>query len=762
MSLRTLLDVALHFESFRNVDLFHQGLYHLKTRVYRDDGEDRINAVPYGYSTQPAQLDQSKSKTSSRTDHHHLIPAHIMEEQGTFSTRSFLIRYCEEEVELNDIAQFRIELDVDELHNNIPLVVEVDLMFADLTQHGGADRFGEQPDVDSTEFKSVSTQLYRIHGADQCIHEYCPVVFDEFHFCLANICIHSAILDVRFRRFPPPPVLSRSRLSKTEKKSPMEEVASTVQNPEQPVLQNAVLTLAEHVFGSSRGAGRDQLLRTTEAFYQKHMDILAKSYSGLANWFRQVSTNCMTDGQREAFGEAASAPEQQLRLSAFLLPRILQGDVGTTNGHSQLRDYLHEQISKHADEDDFARHMAHEMNMASCQVLGLWHKVLNLMLFSYREIATLLRMAWEQRMSETWCDSIIRQGVSNDIMIAPIAEPDATMQHANLELEIARKCQKRNGLRPVLVEDLSMTSELQPILFESMFSHKLDEGLSKGFPGDPTCDNKIASAPKPYRGVHLFVLVHGFQGNSFDMRLFKNNLAVVYPDAIFLMSNANEDNTDGDMNEMGIRLSQEVVNFVCDWCPGSALGRLSFIGYSIGGIIIRAALPLLHEYYSKFYTFVSLSAMHMGFMDQQSSLFNSVVWALGKWRKIALFEQLTMKDAPELKDTYLAKLCKSKGLEQFRWVVLISSAQDNYSPIKSSGVSMCSSWGQSPDKEVYRDMVRNFWESLKPERVLRFNVHFNIHEKNLDAMIGRVAHIRFIECQPIMKMLIHNYGFLFR
>ena len=28
----------------------------------------------------------------------------------TFSTRSFLIRYCEEEVELGDIGQFRLEL----------------------------------------------------------------------------------------------------------------------------------------------------------------------------------------------------------------------------------------------------------------------------------------------------------------------------------------------------------------------------------------------------------------------------------------------------------------------------------------------------------------------------------------------------------------------------------------------------------------------------------------------------------------------------
>lgn len=30
------------------------------------------------------------------------------------------------------------------------------------------------------------------------------------------------------------------------------------------------------------------------------------------------------------------------------------------------------------------------------------------------------------------------------------------------------------------------------------------------------------------------------------------------------------------------RLAQEVVNYICDWCPSGALGRLSFITHSLG------------------------------------------------------------------------------------------------------------------------------------------------------------------------------------
>jgi hypothetical protein len=58
-----------------------------------------------------------------------------------------------------------------------------------------------------------------------------------------------------------------------------------------------------------------------------------------------------------------------------------------------------------------------------------------------------------------------------------------------------------------------------------------------------------------YRGVHLFIMVHGFQGNANDMRLLKNNIALLFPEAMFLCSSANEDHTEGDIQEMGVRLA---------------------------------------------------------------------------------------------------------------------------------------------------------------------------------------------------------------
>jgi hypothetical protein len=53
-------------------------------------------------------------------------------------------------------------------------------------------------------------------------------------------------------------------------------------------------------------------------------------------------------------------------------------------------------------------------------------------------------------------------------------------------------------------------------------------------------------------------MVHGFQGNSCDMRLLKNNISALHPEAIFLSSNSNEDRTEGDIMEMGERLATEL------------------------------------------------------------------------------------------------------------------------------------------------------------------------------------------------------------
>ena len=112
-------------------------------------------------------------------------------------------------------------------------------------------------------------------------------------------------------------------------------------------------------------------------------------------------------------------------------------------------------------------------------------------------------------------------------------------------------------------------------------------------------NNSFDNFQKSKRSLHLIILVHGFQGNSHDLRLIKNTISLISPGSILLPSCSNQEDTECDIIEMGKKLANEVKNFLKDWNEGSVFNRISFIGHSIGGLIIRASLPFLAEYSGK-------------------------------------------------------------------------------------------------------------------------------------------------------------------
>jgi len=59
--------------------------------------------------------------------------------------------------------------------------------------------------------------------------------------------------------------------------------------------------------------------------------------------------------------------------------------------------------------------------------------------------------------------------------------------------------------------------------------------------------------------------------------------------------------------------------------------------------------------------------------------------------------------------------------------------------------------------EVYVRMAENLLKHVHPERLVRFNVNFHIPEHTLDTLLGRAAHIQFLENQNLMKILAYCY-----
>lgn len=131
------------------------------------------------------------------------------------------------------------------------------------------------------------------------------------------------------------------------------------------------------------------------------------------------------------------------------------------------------------------------------------------------------------------------------------------------------------------------------------------------------------------------------------------------------MSVANEDSTEQDIYFMGARLADEVKRWIKEWCPKENFAKLSFVGHSLGGLIIRAALPNLEKYKGKLYTYISLGTPHLGYQNSSSRVVDTGLWLIRKWKKCVCLNQLTMNDASDPEQTCLFKLSKEEGLGWF-------------------------------------------------------------------------------------------------
>jgi hypothetical protein len=124
---------------------------------------------------------------------------------------------------------------------------------------------------------------------------------------------------------------------------------------------------------------------------------------------------------------------------------------------------------------------------------------------------------------------------------------------------------------------------------------RIDSSLLNGH-DDESGTKKHINPQHTGRELKIVVFVHGFQGHHLDLRLIRNQWLLIDPKIEFLMSEANEERTHGDFREMGQRLAQEVVSFFKRKKDKHArYGRLkniklSFVGHSIGNVIIRAAI----------------------------------------------------------------------------------------------------------------------------------------------------------------------------
>ncbi|XP_033606577.1 protein FAM135A isoform X2 [Cryptotermes secundus] len=261
-------------------------------------------------------------------------------------------------------------------------------------------------------------------------------------------------------------------------------------------------------------------------------------------------------------------------------------------------------------------------------------------------------------------------------------------------------------------------------------------------------------------GLHLIVCVHGLDGNSADLRLVKTYLELGLPGANleFLMSERNQGDTFSDFDTMTDRLVAEILYHVeaCGLNPS----KISFIGHSLGNIIIRSAItrPQMKHLLPRLHTFLSLSGPHLGTLYNNSGLVNMGMWFMQKWKKSGSLLQLALRDATDVRQTFLYRLSQRSNLHHFRNLLLCGSSQDRYVPLHSARIELCKAAVKdtSVQGSAYREMVHNILYPIisKPEiTFVRYDVHHAL-PNTANSLIGRAAHIAVLDSELFIEKFL--------
>ncbi|KRX48664.1 Uncharacterized protein T05_7528 [Trichinella murrelli] len=303
--------------------------------------------------------------------------------------------------------------------------------------------------------------------------------------------------------------------------------------------------------------------------------------------------------------------------------------------------------------------------------------------------------------------------------------------------EKCRKILRDNGFSGWLASDFA-TLPLQRYYFVS-----------------PTAVDKSSS------NLHLVVCVHGLEGSPCDLNMVKFFIQLNLPgeNIDFLMSRRNQmDTTYKEFQLMTRNFVEELLLHISQY--PQLPRRISFIGHSLGTIIIRSALadPRLQSCLPRLHTFLSLNGPHCGVLYNKSSFVNIGLWFMQKWKKSGSLRQLTMKDNADLRQCFLYQLSKLPCFEYFKYVLLVGSPNDYYVPLHSALIQTTKSIHTAGNSlrhcslcsgTVYGEMVKNLLEPVvRSGRTLtvRYTVmHSPVIDTGSAYLLGRTAHIAVLD-----------------
>uniref|UniRef100_A0A0D9XPF7 DUF676 domain-containing protein n=1 Tax=Leersia perrieri TaxID=77586 RepID=A0A0D9XPF7_9ORYZ len=744
--METAHEVAIYIDRFHNLDLW----YRLKiSAAWEEEDEGRA-------PVSPARVVQYEVPDIGSKGEFGLWK--IDDVDNSFYTQPFQIKYARQDIFLSVMVSFYIPNTEREGPATSSVILKFELIYVPTVE----SRTETEDDiylVPAHEFRIPYTTLLGLHT-------YFPVHFDAFHPVLVDLTMHIVYL--------------KAGVTQSSQKAPEHGLCS-----KSYYIMKAMLTsreiLLEEVMKMSAAIGKTlEELDDADLNLGKHESI-DPSKSGLSNYSKGFSATTkfiahLTDVLHDLMERSDSV-------------------VWSTN------DVVLYTLSK---ED-----LLELFQTVSSQVTFLWNAFLKFHRANKIKILHHLRSIWDADRKTEWsiwivhskvdiphrylCNlngkssprhSLLRSSSSRKLHPDPV-------QNSSSRAELHRRSIAQMKISARSIQDMQIyanPSEIPVVHIEqhvmAVPQHSSSKILARSVSetDNTTVQHKLhgkSVARMPSCGENVGHILRA--GHHLDLRLIRNQWLLRDPGAECLLSQTNEERTCEDFKEMGRRLSNEVVAFLKRKIDrysrngGCKELKLSFVGHSIGNIIIRSALaePKMQPFLKNLYTYMSISGPHLGYWYSSNSLFNSGLWLMKRLKGVQCMHQLTFSDEQDPQNTFFYRLCKLRTLDNFRNIILVSSPQDGYVPYHSARIDLCpaSSSDNSIRGQVFTEMLNNCLDQIRAPssetRVfMRCDVSFDQsshgRRRSLNTMIGRAAHIEFLENDIYARFIMWSFPHFFR
>ena len=711
-----------------NLDLFKKGYYHVACRLIDTRAEQtlsRVSCLEIKDLLGPQLTDFVYPGACLRDDH--------------FITQTVLVEYTEQSYALGECFVFSSDSPVlsnyTEAYVPSHYTLQLDLMFSN------SDELPKDPSL----FTKVSSRsvVFEIDWR-KGLHDHYPVVFNYFHMAAVGVTVHASLHQFNVSAFTlesqAPPGRSRSnRMSFSGRRLAFQP--QPTQTP-LPAFSNVLFGVAPPPAATGDSAATKNGSVAKYAVPEAQIQRAQEAHQMLCDML-QSARDSLHIGYAIMSGERSNVEPG---------PEIEKEGINNSTTLSEVEEICQKHIAE-------LNHSLESTWEWFCQ-----SAVVHPQMMSYLASRSHTVKLSHMRDSLVSVDSTHAKSVAN--ITDPVCQAVVAVKVRRSLQQIPMPLYCKETVEPVLATSVVFI-EPPPweTLSEGQVLHPHDRGHASlasplhRIPG--TCAGRegflehvkpslLSYLPTQHRsrrrGVHLVICVHGLQGNQFDLRLYRIFLQLALPQVRFefLMAQSNQSDTFCDFNRMTDRLVEEILEFVNDMpTPPS---KVSFVGHSLGNIIIRSLVtrPELAGLQPKLHLFLSICGPHLG-TRYQNGIVSMGMWAVRKWYNSKSLLQLSLKDAPNARDSFLYHLSEAPSFEYFRHVVLLSSPQDKYVPYHSALIAASTQDG-SLQSTLSLEMMQNILMPLREGKVnlVRISVDHSL-PASANSVIGRAAHIAMLD-----------------